>query len=99
MICLNFEIYQNLCRKYHLEQLSDDSIQWGLNVDDVTLVLTTFSPSYGVKINVPDENGRWYWGCWCISYAEVDERLQLLIKNIKLLKIKKKLVDIQQDFE
>jgi hypothetical protein len=79
--------------------LSNDLIHWGLTVDDTQLVLTTFSPYYGVKINVPDEYGKWYWGCWCISYDEVEERMYLLIKNIKLLQMNKKLVDLKQDFE
>ena len=99
MICLNFDIYKDLCQKHHLEPISPDLIQWGIDTEDGMMPLTTFSPSYGGKINIPDEYGRYGWGCWCISYAEVEERFNKLFKELKLLKMKKKLADIQQDFD
>ena len=105
MICLNYEIFHDLCVKHNLIPIdgsNDCSAIWGKELPGRIEKIATFSPMYGVKINAPfkvtNQNWDWNWGVWMLSYDEVEERFSLMEKNLKLMEIDKRIKDIDKDF-
>lgn len=87
MICLNFDIFRDLCIKHQLEPadsvyslgtpnpiLYQAAAIWGKMVDGGFIKIATFSPFYGVKINAPLKvtNLNWEWN-WGVWLLSYDE--------------------------
>ena len=87
MICLNYDIFHDLCVKHNLEpadSVYDYSAQklivnnsaaiWGKVINGNPTKIATFSPMYGVKINAPFKvtNQNWDWN-WGVWMLSYDE--------------------------
>lgn len=87
MICLNFDIFRDLCVKHNLEPvdgvyslgtqnfvLNQASAIWGKSIEGCYVKIASFSPYYGVKINAPLKvtNLNWEWN-WGVWLLSYDE--------------------------
>lgn len=87
MICLNFDIFRDLCVKHNLEPadsvynyssqnyvVNQAAAIWGKLVNGNFIKIATFSPVYGVKINAPFKvtNQKWDW-IWGVWMLSYDE--------------------------
>ena len=87
MICLNFDIFRDLCVKHNLEPgdvvhnysthtdiVNSSSALWGKTIEGSFKKIATFSPMYGVKINAPFKvtNQNWDW-IWGVWMLSYDE--------------------------
>lgn len=87
MICLNFDIFRDLCVKHNLEPgdvvhnysthtdiVNSSSAIWGKTIEGSFKKIASFSPMYGVKINAPLKvtNLNWEWN-WGVWLLSYDE--------------------------
>ena len=87
MICLNYDIFRDLCIKHNLEPADSVFIYgspqptpnqaaaiWGKSINGLFIKIATFSPIYGVKINAPFKvtNKKWD-GIWGVWMLSYDE--------------------------
>ena len=106
MICLNFDIFRDLCIKHNLEpadsifnysshnlEVNQASAIWGKLINGEFIKIATFSPFYGVKINAPLKvtNLNWEWN-WGVWMLSYDE----VEERFSLLEKNLKLMEIDK---
>lgn len=107
MICLNFDIFRDLCIKHNLEPgdvvvynystqsniVNYSSAIWGKIIEGNYKQIATFSPKYGVKIKVPFKvtNQNWDW-IWSVWLVSYDE----VEKRFSLIEKNLKLMEIDK---
>ena len=107
MICLNFDIFRDLCVKHNLEPgdvfhnystntdiVNSSSAIWGKHIDGGNFrKIATFSPMFGVKINAPFKvtSQNWDWN-WGVWMLSYDE----VEKRFSLMEKNLKLMEIDK---
>lgn len=106
MICLNFDIFRDLCIKHNLEpadsifnyssqnlEVNQAAAIWGKLINGEFIKIATFSPFYGVKINAPLKvtNLNWEWN-WGVWMLSYDE----VEERFSLLEKNLKLMEIDK---
>lgn len=107
MICLNFEIFRDLCVKHNLEPgdvvynystqtdiVNSSAEIWGKKtIEGCYRIIATFSPLYGVKINAPFKvtTQKWDWN-WGVWMVSYDE----VEKRFSLMEKNLKLMEIDK---
>lgn len=106
MICLNFEIFRDLCVKHNLEPgdvvysyytrtdiVNSSSAIWGKTIEGSFRIIAIFSPVYGIKINAPFKvtTQNWDWN-WGVWMVSYDE----VEKRFSLMEKNLKLMEIDK---